>query len=91
VETRTSEFQRIIENVETLPIDKQLLLVEIIRHRVIEQRREHLVAEVAEARQAYEAGDVRRSTVDDLLWQSVCRDGRRPTTGRGRCTGDDRG
>ena len=67
VEMRSSDFQRVIENVETLPIEEQLLLIEIIRRRVIEQRREGLVSEVAEARQAYEAGDVRRGTVDDLL------------------------
>ena len=67
MEMRSSEFQRVIENVETLPIEEQLLLIEIIRHRVIEQQREGLVSEVAEARQAYEAGDVRRGTVDDLL------------------------
>ena len=35
----------------------------------IEQRRADLVSEVAEARQAYEAGDVRRGAVDDLLEQ----------------------
>ena len=66
-ETGSSDFQRVIESIETLPFDEQMLLVEIIRRRVIEHRRADLIAEVAEAREAYQLGDVRRGTVEDLL------------------------
>jgi len=62
-----SRIQQVIEAVEALPVDEQLLLVEIIRRRLVEQRRAELVAEVAEARQAYLAGDVRRGSVEELL------------------------
>ncbi len=62
-----SRIQQVIEAVEALPADEQLLLVEIIRRRLVEQRRAELVAEVAEARQAYLAGDVRRGSVEELL------------------------
>jgi hypothetical protein len=79
VEARTSESQRIIENDEALPIDEQLLLTDIIRHRVIEQRRSDLAAEVAEARQAYEAGDVRRGTVAEARQAYEAGDVRRGT------------
>jgi hypothetical protein len=44
-----------------------VLLIEIIRQRLIWRRRSELVAEVVEARQAYQIGDVRRGTVEDLL------------------------
>jgi len=64
---KSSDFQRVIENVETLPIDDQILLVEIIRQRLIQHRRSQLIAEVAEARQAYQTENVRRGTVEDLL------------------------
>ncbi len=60
-------MQRVIEDVEALPIDDQMLLVEVIRKRLVEQRRAQLAAEVAEAREAYAAGEVKRGTVDDLL------------------------
>ena len=63
----SSGFQKVIERVEALPIDEQLLLIEIIRQRLVEGRRAELAAEVAEARQAYQTGDVRRGTVEDLL------------------------
>ena len=64
---KSSDFQRVIESVETLTIDDQFLLVDIIRQRLNQYRRSQLIAEVAEARQAYQAGNVQRGTVDDLL------------------------
>lgn len=64
---KSSDFQRVIEHVETLTIDDQFLLVEIIRQRLNQYRRSQLIAEVAEARQAYQAENVQRGTVDDLL------------------------
>ena len=64
---KSSDFRRVIEDVETLPVDDQMLLVEIIRQRLIQHRRSELIAKVAEARQAYQVGNVRRGTVEDLL------------------------
>jgi len=66
-EIKSSHFQRVIEDVESLPVDDQILLIQIIRQRLTQQRRSDLIAEVAEARQAYQAGNVRRGTVEDLL------------------------
>jgi hypothetical protein len=60
-------FQEVIERVEMLPVDDQMLLIEIIRRRLIQHRRSELVAEVAEARRAYQTRQVQRGTVDDLL------------------------
>jgi transcriptional regulator CtsR len=62
-----SSFQNVIETVESLSFSDQWLLIELVRKRLIEQRRAELVAEVAEARQAYQQGDVRRGTVADLM------------------------
>ena len=63
----SSRFQEVIEAVEALPPDDQELLVEIIRKRLIEQRRARLAADIAEARNAYQCGEVRRGTVADLM------------------------
>ena len=65
--TESSVFQKAIESVEMLPVDDQLLLVEIINHRLIQHRRTELVAMVAGARESYRTGNVRRGTVEDLL------------------------
>ncbi len=63
----TSRFQETIEVVENLPPDDQALLIEIIRRRLIQQRRTELAADIAEARNAYERGEVRRSGVANLM------------------------
>ncbi len=60
-------FQEAVEVVEALPPDDQALLVEIIRKRLIERRREELASDIAEAREAYRRGEVRRGTVTELL------------------------
>ena len=67
----SSVFQKAIESVEMLPVDDQLLLVEIIKRRLIEHRRTELVAMVAQARESYRAGNVRRGTAEDLLAERV--------------------
>lgn len=65
--THSSVFQRAIEQVEQLPADDQLLLIEIVRQRMIQHRRSELITQVAEARAAYRTGDVHRGSVDDLM------------------------
>jgi hypothetical protein len=63
----SSVFQKAIEGVERLPVDDQLLLVEIIKQRLIQHRRAELTTVIAEAREAYRTGNVRRGTPEDLL------------------------
>lgn len=69
--THVSQFQKIIETVEALPLDEQAILIEIIQKRLIQQRRVDIVAEVAEARQAYRTGDVRRGNVTDMMGEII--------------------
>lgn len=63
----SSRFQEVIETVEALPPDDQIMLIEIIRQRLIEHRRTELASDIAEARAAYQSGDVRRGSVTDLM------------------------
>ena len=63
----SSVFQRTIEQVEQLPADDQMLLVEIIRQRIIQHRRDELLQQVSAAREAYRTGGVHSGSVDDLL------------------------
>jgi hypothetical protein len=62
-----SSFQELIESVEALPIEDREILMEIVNKRIIEQRREELVADMEASLEAYKRGDVRSGTVDDLL------------------------
>ena len=65
--TTTSHFQEIIDTIEELSIEDQELLLEIVNKRLIKQKRSRLVAEIAEAREAYRKGEVQRGTVADLM------------------------
>jgi hypothetical protein len=65
VETPT--LQNAIEVVEQLSEEDQAYLIDIIYRRLVEKRREELIQEVAEARQSYRIGQVRRGTIDDLM------------------------
>ncbi len=66
-QTTSSRFQQAIESVEQLSPDDQALLIEIIRRRLVEQRRDGMAEEIAEARAAYRHGKVRRGTVANLI------------------------
>jgi hypothetical protein len=63
----SSHFQEAIETVEALPHEDQTLLIEIIYQHLIQQRRADLATEIAEARDAYRRGEVRRGTLTDLM------------------------
>ncbi len=65
--TQTLSFQDLIEAVEAMPLEDQSLLVELINKRIIEKRRVKLVAEVQEARRAFESGNVKRGSFKDLM------------------------
>lgn len=60
-------FQQALEMVEELPDEQQQDLVEIVRSRQRERRREALAASVEQARRELARGEVQRGTVDDLL------------------------
>jgi hypothetical protein len=64
---KMSRFGAVVEVVETLPLEDQEMLVDLVRHRLIEQRRAEIAANIARTREEYEQGQVQRGTVDDLL------------------------
>lgn len=63
----TSRFQEIIETIEELSIEDQEILLEIIKNRLIEQKRVNLMERIAEAQEAYRKGEVKQGTADDFM------------------------
>ncbi|MEP7009351.1 MAG: hypothetical protein ABJC13_03430 [Acidobacteriota bacterium] len=63
----TVTFQQVLEIVEGLPEDQQGELIEIVRHRQREHRRETLAAGIEQARGEFARGEARRGTVEDLM------------------------
>ena len=60
-------FQKALDIVESLPEYQQEDIINIIRRRLIEQRRNLLVDSIKEAREEYARGEVKRGSVDDLM------------------------
>jgi len=70
VEARTerlSRFGAVVEAAEALSFEEQEMLVDLMRYRLIEHRREEIAANIARSREEYRQGRVRRGTVDDLM------------------------
>ena len=61
------KFADVVDSVERLSTDEQETLVEIIRHRLAQRRREVLASEVAEARAEYARGEARPASAEDML------------------------
>lgn len=60
-------FADVVESVDALPIEEQEMLVDIIRKRLIEDRREEMRRSIDEANAEYEAGLCRVMTVDEIM------------------------
>ena len=60
-------FQKIIESIETLPVEDQDYLFDLIRRRRISQRRTEILAKAQEAMQAVKDGTAKRGSFQDLI------------------------
>jgi hypothetical protein len=62
-----SAFQKAIEAVEQLPVDERLVLLDVLRQRIGQTKRQELVTEVAAVREEYRSGNVKFGSVSDLM------------------------
>ena len=62
----TLTFNDLLEAITRLSSDEQEMLAEIVRKRVIEQRREEISRNAKTAREQYLKGELRRGTLADL-------------------------
>ena len=60
-------FHEVLDIVESLPEYQQEDLIDIIRRRLIEQRRNRLADSIREAREEYARGEVKRGSVNELM------------------------
>ncbi|MGA9352025.1 MAG: hypothetical protein WBW48_24950 [Anaerolineae bacterium] len=59
-------FQWALEVIEQLPVEDQRVLIEIVRRRLIEQRRAEIARNARATLQAFREGRACYGTVDDL-------------------------
>jgi hypothetical protein len=65
--TNAVTFQEALEIVESLPDYQQDDLIDIIRKRRLDRRREALLENIKEAQAEYERGECRTGSVEDLM------------------------
>jgi len=66
---KRSTFQRALEIIESFSEEDRESLIQIVKNRLIEERRDRLAQSIKEARQEYEYGKIRHGSVDDLMRQ----------------------
>jgi len=62
-----SEFGRVLDAVDRLPVEDQESLVDIVSRRIRENRRRECVQDVLEGRREFARGTCRPTSVDDLM------------------------
>ena len=63
----TTVFQEVLDVVDTLPVQQQEDILQIMQKRMAERKREALATAVREARAEYGRGEVRKGTVAELM------------------------
>ena len=63
----TITFQKALDVIESLPEYQQEDLIDIVRHRLTEHRRELLAENIKKARDEYAQGEIKKGSVDDLM------------------------
>ena len=63
----TVKFADALASVETLPVEDQSALVEVVNKRIAATRRREMVQKIAEARADYRRGKVKRGSATDLM------------------------
>jgi hypothetical protein len=64
---KTSALQQAIESVESLPLQDQEILLDILQKRLQERRRNNLYLEVSQIKQEFAEENVKFGSVDQFL------------------------
>jgi len=63
----TIMFDQILEKVDTMPLEEQELIIEILQNRYREKRREDILKNAEKTLEEYRKGLTSKGTVTDLL------------------------
>ncbi len=64
---KQSPFQQIIESVESLPLEDQEFLIDLLQKRLETQRRKELAEEIETVRKEFSEGNFQLGSVKDFL------------------------
>ena len=71
--SKAVRFGEVLEGIETLSLEDQEILKEILHRRIVERRREEWVRDVRQAQQEFQAGECRPVTPEELMNHVVLR------------------
>ena len=60
-------FAEVLETIETFTVDEKETLVDILQHRLQENKRQQIVSSVKESRREFEKGELKSSSVNDIM------------------------
>lgn len=60
-------FHKVLSDVGQLSIDEQETLVDIVRRRLAELRRQHVIQDVEESRREFAAGRLKPMSVEEIM------------------------
>jgi len=64
---KPSSFNAVLESIEALPTEEQEILIDLIQRRLVERRRTEIADNISQSMQEYQAGQVFRGSVDELM------------------------
>jgi DNA-binding NtrC family response regulator len=67
MEATQSHLDQILDEIASLSLDEQEMLLDILKKRHMEQKRRRIVREVREAQREHKKGLTKRGTVEDLI------------------------
>ena len=67
MEATRSHLDQILDEIASLSLDEQEMLVDILKKRNIEQKRLRVAREVKEAQREHKRGLTKRGTIEDLI------------------------
>ena len=63
----TTAFEEVLEKVDTMPLEEQELIIEILKNRYREKRREEILENAKKSLEEHRKGLTSKGTVADLL------------------------
>lgn len=61
------QYNMILENVDNLPLKMQIRLVDVIKKRIIEKKRELILKSAESSLNEYNSGKLNEETADELI------------------------
>jgi DNA-binding NtrC family response regulator len=67
MEANQSHLDQILDEIASLSLDEQEMLLDLLKKRHVEQKRLRIAREVREAQREHKKGLTKRGTIEDLL------------------------